>query len=174
MSYVYPSGVATGFSGLADFFALRFSGVSGTPSGIQAPTGTDGFIRAMADAVQGGVGTQLHEDSTLSGTISDTNYADVSGSSFGFRVPMSRYYVINCDILYSRTTAAGYPTFRIVAGSNNGRDWVVDVIGTGFTNALHVSYRVYLSAGDHTIKLQAKVDAVTTTLAFTSAYWLVL
>ena len=170
MSFLYPTGIAPGFTALADYWAGRMSGITGAPTGtsLSNPTGTDGYLRAMADGILGVVGYQSQADAAALGTATQatTTFADVgNGSSTGFSVytftaSTTKTYLVNVDLSCYMTVAADQVQFQLM------KDGVVvfdsDAARFYFNNLvsrMRLSFRcpVAMTAGANVLKLQWKI-----------------
>lgn len=158
MSFLYPTGIATGYSGVAYVLASQIGTVTGS-SGITAPPApstTDGFLQALADVFLGAFGTQLEENVTL-GVAGATSpaFADVPGSSISFNAPMAKRYSVDCD--FSFFQSGGTPnvhSVRLVVNGDAGPAIYCGFASTFVLASFHLMHSAICAAGNNTIKLQ--------------------
>jgi hypothetical protein len=85
--FLYPTGLSSGYSGIASFLAGRIATVTGF-SGMPAPpspTGNDGFLQAMADG--------------LVGIVTNPYCAAIYNTTAGQSIPSGASTVVNFDTL---------------------------------------------------------------------------
>ncbi len=174
MSYIYPVGVATGHTALAGLWATRMAGVTGTPAPPPVPTGTDGFLLAMADGLMGCVGVQGYSPaaSTSSDTTNSTSFNDIAGfPDYSFNAPAQKTYLVlvsvQCrmsvspDAVYFRlrnlTTSVDYDdaSMRTYLPINIDTDkhFFAPVLMAAGANTLRIEWKVRDGAGTATIDL---------------------
>lgn len=179
MSYIYPTGISTGFSGVAAYMMERMaSGVTGTPTPLPAPTGSDGFLLAMCDALMGafGPGNQGEAAGAGAATTTNTAFEDVgNGTSTGFTVynttfPVSKTYLILINVAgVFATVSTGRVTFQLLidGAAPSGQPSGFGAAGNHFSalntrNGWCWAVSAYVAAGTRALKLQWKVDSGTT------------
>lgn len=172
MSYVYPIGVASGYSGAASYMASLMAGVTGVPFPPPSPTGNDGYLQAMCDAVMGVVGFQgsLFSSPSPTSTTSQT-YVDIAGTSMVFVPPASKVYDVECDFQWYRSAGTGNAFFRIAIGSSASDEWQIVPHSTGTNQGPYrISFPLLLASGvPVTIKLQWHVTDGATTINLSGA-----
>jgi hypothetical protein len=161
MSYVYPTGLHAGYTNFSDYMALRMSGITGTPSGVPRPTGTDGFLLAMCDAILAGAmgptGPVISE--VGSGQVSPTgnDYTGIAQGSLS--VPFARPYLFNVDlsnVFSSATNGTAY--FRLAIDGVPGPS-LIHQFTRNFANVrggISFCQRIFVAAGTRTIAVEWK------------------
>lgn len=168
MSFLYATGVSTGYTALSDYWALRFSSITGTSGESMSTigtTGTNGFMEAFADGVMGALGYQFQDDAVAVAavTTASTSFAAVGdGVANGFTTatfvaPAQKFYLVEIDVSCFMTVAADAVKFRLVNGSTPVFDSPAARLYFG-TMSLHLrlSFRcpVLMSKGSNSLSLQ--------------------
>lgn len=160
MSFDYPAGVHTGYTGFANYLAQRLGAVVGSPTSIPAPTGTDGYLRSLADAILGGVkGPQGPVvDVEGGGQVAPTGGVFTGLVSGNFTAYVGREYMVEVDIAaLLLTTAAGTAFFRLSLDGNPltpplswrfRRNYNTD---RGYSSMRH---KIYAHPGGHTLVVE--------------------
>lgn len=185
MSFIYsPTSVSA--TGLAANLANLLGHVTASPSGLLpvAPTGTDGYLIAICDALIGGMGYQDSNDAFAVGNFTSTasgvsplwedvgNGTTTGFSPWTFTVPVTRKYVIEVTASYNFISSTGNSThlFRLVidgvaqATMASAASW-----GNDSGRRAVFSVPAVLTAGSHTVKLQWQVSTGMTASVTTSS-----
>ena len=178
--FLYPTGIASGYSGMAAYFASRIGSVTGATgmTAPPAPTGNDGFLQAMADVVLSlGYLGSADQFAIGAATTTSTSFGDVGdGASTGFAswsadasvFPVSRIYRVHVTVSGFVTTNTGRISYQLVVdgaavGSQPTASSSHYFSTTSDRNRLSWVVPAFLSAGSHVLKLQWKVNAGTVT-----------
>lgn len=173
-AFFYPTGVSTGYSGLASYMAGTIANVTGY-SGMAAPpvpTGNDGFLQSMADAIMVGVGLQTRSAAagSVASSVGPTSFTDVPGySSFNFTAGYAKYYLVHVDVAFFASVLGTTPelvTFQVVTGGGSFSDVGCAVLVPTASVQQNGSFRIpcLFASGANTVKLQWKCSNAGTTL----------